>query len=153
MRRSKRNEFDDLVSLGALVGGIIILAVLLLVIARLGRGLLGVVLAVIAAGLVIYWVRETRGMLRSERSIRRDRPSKWNYDMIDSHDEVRLVAEVPGPEELVKVTLSESVLEIKGGGDFHKTVTLKRPLELVGTTYVNGVLSVRLRKEPSTLRT
>jgi hypothetical protein len=153
MRRYRRNDFDDLVSLGALIAGIIILGVFLLVIARLERGLLGVILGALTAALVIYWLRETRAMLKSERSIRRERPSKWNYDMIDSHDEVRLVAEVPGPEELVKVTLSQSVLEIKGGGDFRKNVTLQRPLELVGMTYVNGVLNVRLRKEQSALRT
>ena len=64
-------------------------------------------------------------------------------------DEVTLVADVPGPKEEIKVQLDGEKLEIRGGNNFFKTVTLPKILNILNTNYLNGVLEVKLKRKAS----
>src|SRR6185503_18578680 len=70
-----------------------------------------------ASGLMIYWIREIRIMARSEDHklmMARDSEQKdWVYDLIKNKEEMVFVAEVPGPEDQIKVKLTEGSCVLK----------------------------------------
>ena len=70
----------------------------------------------------------------------------WVYDIIDSQDGITFVAEVPGPEDQVRVELIDRTLKIQGGQEFAREVRLPKAAEIIESRYVNGVLNVRLKK-------
>ncbi|WP_309492539.1 Hsp20/alpha crystallin family protein [Candidatus Hecatella orcuttiae] len=146
VQRKPPNE--DLISAAILLLGLIVIGFLLILIIRVQRGLLGIVLAGLAVFLLVYWLRELRKTVKEEwLAVPVQQQVEWAYDLIDRDSELILVAEVPGPEDQVKVKLEGRVLEIAGGHGFHKRVKLPRNVEKPETTYNYGVLEVRLKKK------
>lgn len=109
------------------------------------------ILITIAAGLVVYWVRELRVISRSEeqKMMPREMEQKdWVYDLIENKDEMVFVAEVPGPEDQIKVRLAAGILRIKGGQNFSKDVQLDLTSEMGISDYKyrNGVLTIKMQR-------
>jgi HSP20 family molecular chaperone IbpA len=120
-------------------------------IARLNQGYMGFILIAIASGLMLYWVKELKNMVRSQdsrnRSIEQEQKD-WVYDLINNNDELVFVAEIPGPESEINVKLAGQLLHIKGGQNFSRDITLDLT-EAVGISdlkYRNGVLTIRIHK-------
>jgi hypothetical protein len=145
-----KSEFEDIISFVILIVGLIIAGMVVMIIARLQSGLVGIILAILAVALVIYWIREFRREVTVEEiSVRK--AEKWTYDLIDSKDSVIVVAEVPGPESEVKVSLIGQKLEIKGGNNFSKVLKVGKVDRISHISYVNGILNVKLIKRGATL--
>jgi len=151
MRGRPGKEAPGTIMLVVSIIGVIIIGIILMSLVKVQRGLLGIILAALASGLLIYWLREVRGIVKKEFSsdgVTRSKP-EWNYDLMEMKDEVTLVADVPGPEEEIKVQLEGGKLEIRGGNNFFKTVNLPKILNILNTNYLNGVLEVKLKREAS----
>lgn len=105
-----------------------------------------------ASGLMIYWVREIRKMAKTEDQrlmmARENDQKDWVYDLIKNNEETVFVAEVPGPEDQIKVKLTEGFLKIRGGQNFTKDVPLDlaQNMRISDYKYRNGVLTVRIQK-------
>ena len=127
-----------------LVGGGAVLA-LILTLSRF-RGVVGLFFGVLATLLLIYWLRELRHNINLGRIRPLSRSSKWSYDIIEYPEEVSIVAEVPGPAEKVSARLDAGNLQISGGNDFLRNIVITNAVSVLRTTYVNGVLDVRLKK-------
>jgi HSP20 family molecular chaperone IbpA len=115
------------------------------------QGGIGFLFLVGASGLMIYWVREIRNMSRTEdqRLMMADSDQKdWVYDLIRNEGETVFVAEVPGPEDQIKVKLIEGYLRIRGGQNFTRDVPLEltQDMSISDSKYRNGVLTVRIQK-------
>ena len=122
------------------------MGVLMLFLIRIQRGLLGLLLAGITGALMIYWMREIKNMTKNEFKTAKTRKKKWNYDFLESDSTITLIAEVPGPIEDVKVNLNKKTISIIGGGSFKKKVSIPSGLSLISTSYLNGVLTINLRR-------
>ncbi|HKX82091.1 MAG TPA: Hsp20/alpha crystallin family protein [Nitrososphaera sp.] len=116
------------------------------------QGGIGFLFAAAAAGLMVYWIREVRIMARSEDTklmmAKEGEQKDWVYDLIKSNEEMVFVAEVPGPEDQIKVRLAEGLLRIRGGQNFTKEVPLDitQNMGISDYKYRNGVLTVRIQK-------
>jgi HSP20 family molecular chaperone IbpA len=105
-----------------------------------------------ASGLMIYWIREVRIMARSDDQrlmMNKETDQKnWVYDLIKNNEEMVFVAEVPGPEDQIKVRLAEGQLRIKGGQNFTRDVPLEitHDMGISDYKYRNGVLTVKIQK-------
>ncbi len=139
------NYLADVASMFILVAGVFLVGVLLIFLVRVQRGLLGLILAGLAAALVVYWMREIRQMMKKELGPGQT-SKKWNYDILEGKDTVTFVADVPGPVEDIKVELREESLTIFGGDSFKKKVSIPKGLSLIDVSYVNGVLNVKLSR-------
>jgi HSP20 family molecular chaperone IbpA len=141
----KKEDLADIASTLVFVAGLFLVGTLLLFLIRVQRGLLGIILAGLAAALMIFWMREIRRLVKGElepiKSLK-----KWTYDIFESDDTVTIIAEVPGPAEEVEVKLKTRSLLIFGGQKFKKKVSVPRSLNLIESTYVNGVLNVKMGK-------
>jgi HSP20 family protein len=145
--RSEGLEAKGALQLFLLVAGSVAAIALLTIFARGQRGLLGIALAITALGLLAYLAREIwaafwGGADRAPRGI----GEQWIYDIIRRGGEILFVAEVPGPEEEVRVSVSGRTIEVFGGGGFHKVVKLPRSARLSGFSYLNGVLRASLEE-------
>ncbi|MCL5317852.1 MAG: Hsp20/alpha crystallin family protein [Thaumarchaeota archaeon] len=147
--QASNNYLADVVSMFILVAGVFLVGVLLLFLVKVQRGLLGLILAGLAAALVVYWLREIRQMMKKELGPGQT-AKKWNYDILEGKDNVTFVAEVPGPIEDIKVELRDGSLTIFGGDGFKKKVSIPKGLSLIDISYVNGVLNVRLSRAKET---
>ncbi|MEM1995254.1 MAG: hypothetical protein QXW32_07295 [Nitrososphaerales archaeon] len=145
--RRKDSYREDALKTSTIALALIALALVLLVTIRIQRGLIGFVLAGLAVALVIYWLRELYSAARKEMTPSVAKQKKWFYDIIDEKESITIVAEVPGPEELVKAEVIGRTIKIYGGQDFAKEVKLSKDCELIHTSYINGVLNVKLRKK------
>jgi HSP20 family molecular chaperone IbpA len=127
--------------------------------ARNGQNGASFILITVAAGLVIYWVREIHKMSgpAEQKFVRpRDVEQKdWVYDLIKNNDGAMVfVAEVPGPEDQINVRLTAGILKIKGGQNFSRDVQLDATNTTAAVTemgisdykYRNGVLTIRMQK-------
>lgn len=145
VKRTFTIDVGNTMSLILLIIGILVIGTIMLLMIRTQRGLLGLVLAGLTAALVVYWLREGRKTVMKELKAKGE-VEPWTYDIIEEGEEGRLVAKVPGPEGRVKVKASGQALEIKGGNNFRQIVSLARRIEILGTTYINGVLQVKFKK-------
>lgn len=139
MQTSKDRRVQELrpLAMALLAVLIIVIAVLTL---RIQRGFVGILLALVTAFVLFYWIREVRKMLK-KAGLR-----SFIYEVLDEGNYVSIIAQVPGPEEDVKVLMSGKRIIIKGGGGFRKTVILPYKVELVQQSYKNGVLIIRMQK-------
>jgi HSP20 family molecular chaperone IbpA len=144
-RRSPRG-MADVASMFISVFGIFLIAVLLIFLVRIQRGLLGIVLAGVAVVLIIYWMREIRNIFRGEFQTFQSSKKKWTYDVLEGTDLITVVAEVPGPSDQVKIKLNKRSITIFGGDKFQKKISIPKGISLIDKSYVNGVLNVRLSK-------
>jgi len=126
--------------------GMLMIGILLIFIIRVQRGLLGLILGGLAAGLMIYWMREVRGVIRKELGPQQVVRREWTYDMLKDRDTVRIIADVPGPAETVRVELDDGSLKIFGGQGFRKKVSVPRGLTVAEMSYLNGILNVKLSR-------
>jgi HSP20 family protein len=111
----------------------------------------GFIFLVGASGLMVYWVREARLMMRSEeRATAKEMEQKnnWVYDLIKNNDEMVFVAEVPGPEEQINVRLINGLLRIKAGQNFARDIPLEltKDMGISDYKYRNGVLTVKIQR-------
>lgn len=146
-RRAK--DMAEVASMAIFILGLFLIGILLLFLIRVQRGLLGLILAGLAAALTVYWLTEIRRMVKGG-SESKPPSKKWTYDIIEGKEAVTVVAEVPGPAENVKVELRGGSLTILGGESFKKKVSVSKDLRLGDSSYVNGVLNVRLKKPRKT---
>lgn len=144
--RVRVSDMADIASMFVFVVGLFLIGILLLFLIRVQRGLFGLILAGLAAALMIYWMREIRQIVRGEFEPIQPSKKKWTYDVLEGKDTVTVVAEVPGPAEDVKVELRGRSLAIFGGQSFKKKVSVPKGLTLIDTSYVNGILNVRLSR-------
>jgi uncharacterized membrane protein YraQ (UPF0718 family) len=145
IKRDRGMSLPEFFNYIILIVGMLVIAVVLALLVRIQRGLLGIILAVVAVGLLVYWISELRKTVKKEFSV----PSaiKWSPDILHQGDEIIVVGAVPGPEKKVKVEFRNGILEVRGGQRFREFVTLGEHLNVEETKYVNGVLQVRLGKE------
>lgn len=125
---------------------LVVIGMIVTLLIRVQRGLLGFILATLAMALLVYWLKEFRKTVKDEL-LPAMSPSKaeWVYDVVDHGSEMRVIAEVPGPESEVKASLVDHNLEILGGQGFRKLVKLLDEVEITEITYRNGVLQVKLK--------
>ena len=132
-----------------LLVAVAIVIILLIVLFKLKGGILGVIIGIIAAAALTYWVIEVKRILKEQKA-----PSlgkhEWFYDLIEEGENVTFVAKVPGPAQEVKVKIVGGMLEVEGGGGFLKRIRVPKNVELEDKKYVNGILHVRLRKKRDT---
>ena len=126
---------------------LIVVGIIVIFLARFQRGIIGVVLSIVSAVLLIYWVRELKKNVTTTFGQQvSSAPKDPLVDIIKRADGLTIVLEVPGPEDKVKTRLKNDVLEITGGQNFKKTIDLDLQASIESTTYVNGVLTVKLSK-------
>jgi hypothetical protein len=145
IKRDRGMSLPEFFNYIILIVGMLVIAVVLALLVRVQRGLLGIVLGAIAVGLLVYWVSELRKTVKKEFSV----PSavKWSPDIFHRDDKVIVLGVVPGPEKKVKAQFRDGILEVRGGQGFHEFVSLGKHLRIEEAKYVNRVLQVRLRKE------
>jgi len=147
----RREEYrDETLKLSTITLALIAIALVLLATIRLQRGLIGFILAGLAIALVIYWIKELYTAAKKEMTPTIAKHKKWFYDIIDEKENIIIVAEVPGPEEMVKAEVVGRTVKIYGGQDFTKELKLPKDCEIVQSSYINGVLNVKLRKKQNT---
>ncbi|MGQ9469070.1 MAG: hypothetical protein ACUVTD_04505 [Nitrososphaerales archaeon] len=145
-RKQRPNAWNDL-SLAILLIGIVVISLILMLIVRVQRGLLGLVLAGLAVVLLVYWLREFRRAVKKELVPEIPlKKAEWTHELIEDKDEIIFLAEVPGPEDQIKVEITDSTLEVKSI-NFQKVVKLPHKVSIFSKSYVNGVLNVRLKKQ------
>ena len=127
-----------------LIVGMLVIAVVLMLLVRIQKGLLGIVLAAAALVLLAYWIVELRKTVKREFATK----VKWSPDILHINDEIIVVGVVPGPESKVNAEFRNGALVIQGGRRFHETILLGKHLRLQETKYINSVLQVRLAKDP-----
>ena len=130
--------------------GLLFLGIMYVLIARINQGYAGFLLLSGAAVVLLYWVRELKRSVKEEDPsvIAREIDTKdWVYDLITNKDEMVFVAEVPGPEEQIDVTLTGGSLHVKSGQNFDKTIPLDRAEEMniSDFRYRNGILTLKIR--------
>lgn len=119
---------------------IVVMVSLLILTIRIQRGVLGIMLMVLAALIFFYWFKEVRKLLRkSERK-------EFIYEVIEEDGSVTVIAQVPGPEWSVKALSLGRKIIIEGGGGFKKTLILRSKVKLVTSIYKNGILTIKLEK-------
>jgi len=149
-KRKGEGNRDEALKLSTITLALVVIALVLLATLRLQRGLIGFILAGLAIALVIYWVKELYTAAKKEMAPGVAKHKKWFYDIIDEKENIIIVAEVPGPEEMVKAEVVGRTVKIYGGQEFKKVVKLPKDCELVQSSYINGVLNVKLKKKLNT---
>ncbi len=134
MERGKPN-----LALGSLMILVILLALSLLL--RLERGLLGLILTGVLIVLGFYWFREIKKAMKSEH-IHRD----YLLEVSEHGDWISLTAQVPGPEDAVSFEVLGKKLLLKGGKGFKKVIKLPYKVEILNSSYINGILHLELAK-------
>lgn len=124
---------------GVLMLILVIVAALSLLI-RVQSGLLGLLLGALAVGLAVYWFMALR------KSIRTTAWDDYLLELRQEGDVVDLTAQVPGPENKVKLELFGRKLILQGGMGFRRTVKLPFEAIVRELRYVNGILTARLVK-------
>lgn len=141
-------SIDFIIPLSALI----FISLLYILVTRIIPVYTGLLFLAITSGLMIYWVRELKKMIRVEHSkpVQKDIEGKeWFYDLIKSNDEMLFVAEVPGPEEQINIMLTSGILHIKGGKNFAREITVETNNQEVGISdfkYRNGILTIKIQR-------
>ena len=144
--RRKRRRNDDSFNLIMMALGAIIISIVLVTTIRFQRGLFGFLLAGLAVALIVFWLKDIRKTVRKEMMPTIAKQKKWFYDVIENSENITLVAEVPGPQEQVKIEVLERKIKIIGGKDFSREVNLSKKVELLNSSYINGMLNITLKK-------
>jgi len=147
-RMRMEKDIADMISFIIIIISLIAIGVIAILLTRFQRGLLGFILTALAIALLIFWLKEIQKTIKEELKIVKPSPeTKWIYDIIDHETELIIIAEVPGPENKIKVNLINQDLEILGGQNFKKIIKLSEKVEIMETIYRNGILQVKLKKE------
>ena len=138
IKRDRETSLAEVFNYTILVGGMLVIAVVLALLVRVQRGLLGIVLAAVAVGLLVYWISELRKTVKKEFHV--PTAVEWSPDILYEGDEIIVVGVVPGPERKVKAEFRDGILEVQGGQRFREFVRLGKHLRIQETKYVNRVL-------------
>jgi len=145
-----KDKANESTSFAILIVGIVAIGIILILLIRIQRGLLGIILAVVAAFLLAYWLREIRRTMNDEWiPTSKPKPSAWTYDLLRRDSGITFVAEVPGPVSEVTTRLTGNILEVMGGQNFYKSISLPSEMKETKMTYRNGVLEVKMKSKPS----
>lgn len=130
---------------------LLFLGVMYILITRISQSYSGFLLVSVASVLMIYWVRELKHIVKDEDSkpLPGDvDPKDWVYDLIKNKNEMIFVAEVPGPEEQIDVSLTIGNLHVKSGQNFAKTIPLdlNEEMNISDFKYRNGILTIKISK-------
>ena len=147
VQRSRGSNNAEWISFVSIIVGLIFAGIVIILLAKFQRGMIGIVLAIAASLLLLYWIKVFRRTVRNSLGISSP-PSKKElmFDIINESTSITVVAEVPGPEDNVKVDVNELTLNITGGMNFKKSLKMETRTEINSVTYVNGVLTVKLKK-------
>lgn len=130
---------------------LLFITLLYISVTRITLGYTGLFFLAITSGLMIYWVKELKKMIRIEylKPVQKDIEGKdWFYDLIKNNDEMVFVAEVPGPEDQINIMLTNGILHIKGGRNFVREIPVKtnQDMSISDFKYRNGVLTVKIHR-------
>ncbi|MCJ7760613.1 hypothetical protein MUP59_05665 [Candidatus Bathyarchaeota archaeon] len=145
-KKRRDPELTDTANILTILVGVVVIAIILALLVRLQRGLLGIILGSLAAILALYWIMELRKTLKRELRIKPFETKGWSPDIIEDRNEILIVGKVPGPEDKINIQLRENFLEVKGGLDFREVIKLPARAVSFNVAYNNGILEVRLRK-------
>ncbi len=104
-KKRRGREIGDAINIITIFIGLIVVGVILTLLVRFQRGLLGIVLGGLAVALVIYWILEIRKTMKTEFKVRDIDVREWIPDIIENKEEIVVVGKVPGPREKIKVLL------------------------------------------------
>lgn len=144
--KRRRGPELDVANILTVFVGVIVIAVILTLLVRLQRGLLGIILGSLAAILAAYWILDLRRTLRKEFKIKPSEIRGWSHDIIEDTTGILVVGKVPGPQEKIEVRLHDDLLEVKGGLHFRELIKLPARAVSFNAEYNNGVLEIRLKK-------
>ena len=145
-KKRRDPELTDTANILTILVGVVVIAIILALLVRLQRGLLGIILGSLATILAIYWIMELRKTLKRELRIKPFETKGWSPDIMEDRNEILIVGKVPGPEDKINIELRENFLEVKGGLDFREVIKLPARAVSFNSAYNNGILEVRLRK-------
>ena len=115
--------------------GFLLLSMLL----RVQRGLLGLILAAILVVLGFYWFKEIRKVLEQS-----ERTREYPLEISEEDDMISLTAQVPGPESEVSFEVKGNKLLLRGGMGFKRVVRLPYRVRVLSSSYINGILHIKL---------
>tara|TARA_Y100000815_G_C13032583_1_gene383691 strand:+ start:108 stop:554 length:447 start_codon:yes stop_codon:yes gene_type:complete len=143
----KSTTFDSkLISLIMLMGTILILGFIILLISRFQRGIIGIVLVIIAILFFVYWIKEFRKTISKSLNLPIQPIKKeFIFDLIEDKDITTIIADVPGPKPQIKVDIKDTSLHIIGGMNFKKEIDIGNNKEIINIKYINGTLTVKLK--------
>ena len=117
--------------------GFLLLSMLL----RFQRGLLGLILTAILVVLGFYWFKEIRKALEQS-----GRTREYPLEISEEDDMISLTAQVPGPESEVSFKVNGNKLLLRGGMGFKRVVRLPYRVRVLSSSYINGILHIKLLK-------
>jgi len=123
---------------------ILAVAAVLAFVLRLQTGLLGLVLGGLGVLLAFYWFKALSKSLST---------SHWDEYLLEIRNEgdfLDLTAQVPGPENKVRLELLGRTVVLRGGMGFKRTVKLPYEAILRELRYVNGILNAKLVRKTAT---
>ena len=139
--RESTSGYMIVIILGTL--GILLLGMYFRLIMR-GGGIVGVFLALLAGGILVYWIKEVMSQFKvNEKSSPAD---KWDIDVIEDKRDITIVTKIPSPCEKVAIFLKGRVLHVTDESNLKLDIPLKRDVKLLGSTYKNKVLQIKLEK-------
>jgi len=115
--------------------GFLLLSMLL----RVQRGLLGLILTAILVVLGFYWFKEIRKALEQGGKTR-----EYPLEISEEDDMISLTAQVPGPESEVSFEVKGNKLLLRGGMGFRRVVRLPYRVRVLSSSYINGILHIKL---------
>ena len=115
--------------------GFLLLSMLL----RVQRGLLGLILTAILVVLGFYWFKEIRKALEQG-----GRTREYPLEISEEDDMISLTAQVPGPESEVSFEVNGNKLLLRGGMGFKRVVRLPYRVRVLSSSYINGILHIKL---------
>ena len=115
--------------------GFLLLSMLL----RFQRGLLGLILTAILVILGFYWFKEIWKALEQG-----GRTREYPLEISEEDDMISLTAQVPGPESEVSFEVKGNKLLLRGGMGFRRVVRLPYRVRVLSSSYINGILHIKL---------
>ena len=137
-------------ALGQVIPVIIIIFLgLLYVMSAQGDSDISFILIGVGAITMIFWAGIIKKNILSNapRFTKREQETKkWMHDLFQSEDGFVFVAEVPGPEDKIKVRLIDEILYIRGSGGFAREIPVdgSEQMQISDFQYKNGVLTLRI---------
>ena len=149
MSRQKRFSLsDDTLNFLLVISGLIVVSSVVLIVTRFQRGIFAFIISGLAVLLLVYWLFELRKTIKDGPvTIRKGKERReWVYDLISAKDEITFLAEVPGPDDEVKIELKDKKLRVIAPRGFFREVELPTQVEIIESRCVNGILNVRFRR-------
>lgn len=146
-RKPRLPNLFELTFLGLVILAVVVAGLIILLFARVQRGLLGIVLSALAILLLFYWLREFRKISKFGGNQLKAGKDDWLYEIMEDEEIITVIAQVPGPSEEVKARQLGNSLYIEAGRGFRKVLQIPKKSVLYDYAYSNGVLNVKLRKQ------